>query len=105
MTPRNHIRPRSFRSRSSSGLLMGGVGFLLLSAASVTAQSATDIVTLDLRPHQDHVHAGSLVQVTDRDGYDNQPWHPLMALDELVGPFSRLALAPSGFRLAVVTQR
>ena len=74
MTPRNHIRPRPFHPRSSSGLLMGGVAFLLLSAASVTAQSATDIVTLDMRPHQDHVHAGSLVQVTDRDGYDNQPY-------------------------------
>ncbi len=74
MTPRNHIRPRPSRPWSVSGLLVGGVGLLLLGAASVTAQDATDIVTLDLRPHHDHVHAGSLVQVTDRDGYDNQPY-------------------------------
>jgi CubicO group peptidase (beta-lactamase class C family) len=28
---------------------------------------------LDLYPHLDHVHVGSMIRVTDRDGYDNQP--------------------------------
>jgi len=37
------------------------------------AQPSTDIVVLDLNPHLDHVHVGSMVRVTDRDGYDNQP--------------------------------
>lgn len=34
----------------------------------------TDIVILDIHPHLDHLHAGSLVQVTEREGYDNQPF-------------------------------
>jgi len=61
------------RSRLRPSVLGLALGWLLAGPVSVVAQASTDIVTLDLRPHHDHVHAGSLVHVTDRDGYDNQP--------------------------------
>ncbi len=34
---------------------------------------STDLILLDVYPHRDHVHVGSLLEVTDREGYDNQP--------------------------------
>lgn len=37
-------------------------------------QPSTDIVVFDVYPHREHVHVGSVVSVTDREGYDNQPF-------------------------------
>jgi hypothetical protein len=34
----------------------------------------TDIIVFEIYPHLDHVHVGSLVRVTERAGYDNQPF-------------------------------
>ncbi len=42
--------------------------------ARTAAQPSTDIVVFDVYPHGDHVHVGSVVSVTDRGGYDNQPF-------------------------------
>ena len=57
-----------------------GLGVVAMTAAMVAAdtgpalaQPSTDVVVLDLRPHGDHVHVGSMVPVSERDGYDNQP--------------------------------
>jgi len=52
--------------------LVAGVAAASL-AAPGAAQPSTDIVVLDLYPHLDHVHVGSMLRVTDRHGYDNQP--------------------------------
>ncbi|TVP43115.1 MAG: hypothetical protein EA350_14335 [Gemmatimonadales bacterium] len=46
---------------------------MLAVASPGAAQPSTDVIVLDLYPHLDHVHVGSMIRVTDRDGYDNQP--------------------------------
>jgi hypothetical protein len=73
--------PPSLRCASDLGKLRRGsvLPALLLTAsawgaAPLGGQPATDIVIPDLHPHLDHVHAGAMVRVTDREGYDNQPW-------------------------------
>lgn len=43
------------------------------SGQAQTAPPATDVILFTVLPHGDHLHARSLIRVTDRDGYDNQP--------------------------------
>jgi CubicO group peptidase (beta-lactamase class C family) len=55
----------------------GAIGALCgcwIAASSAAAQPSTDVVVLDLYPHLDHVHVGSMIRVTDRDGHDSQPY-------------------------------
>ena len=52
---------------------VGTLGAMVALAGFPMAQPETDVVVLDLRPHDDHVHVGSMLPVSERDGYDNQP--------------------------------
>jgi hypothetical protein len=47
---------------------------LILSAAPVQAQPGTDIFVADVRVTEGGVQVGTPVNVTQRAGYDNQPW-------------------------------
>ena len=53
--------------------VLGAFSWLVVAASAGAAQSSTDLVVLDLYPHRDHVHVGSMVRVTDREGYDGDP--------------------------------
>lgn len=68
--------PNRRKSRRGPGVLALLLAPLLWGAGPLGGQPATDIVVLDLHPHLDHVHAAALTRVTDREGYDNQPWFP-----------------------------
>ncbi|TVP77019.1 MAG: hypothetical protein EA352_04540 [Gemmatimonadales bacterium] len=41
--------------------------------AEAVRPPSTDVVVMEVHPHLDHLHAGSVTNITDRDGYDNQP--------------------------------
>jgi hypothetical protein len=47
---------------------------LLLCSGTAAAQPATDIFVADVSLHGGMLHIGEPVNVTERDGYDNQPW-------------------------------
>ncbi|CAN5637502.1 hypothetical protein BH23GEM11_BH23GEM11_02170 [soil metagenome] len=66
-------RPRRTGARRWDRVVIAAVGWLLAVASPGAAQPSTDIIVLDLYPHLDHVHVGSMIRVTDREGYDNQP--------------------------------
>jgi hypothetical protein len=52
----------------------GSFGQPLDGTAGTLVQTSTDIVVFDVFPHGDHVHVGSVISITDRAGYDNQPF-------------------------------
>lgn len=75
--------PRRPLARSAGRILLAlsaGAGVLAACATAVPVEPvvessppSTDVVVFDVYPHGDHLHVGSLVRITERDGYDNQP--------------------------------
>jgi hypothetical protein len=62
--------------------LQGHLGLLSLLLVGVLAPApshaqtpppATDVILFTVVPHGDHLHARSLLRITEREGYDNQP--------------------------------
>jgi hypothetical protein len=67
------IGPSLRRVIGQASLVLCAMALLPSPGQAQTPPPATDVILFTVVPHGDHLHARSLVLVTERDGYDNQP--------------------------------